>query len=243
MKYSVIIPTYNHCEDYLKPCVQSVLQYSCMTDVELIISANGCVDHTWAYLRSLQDQFEQIGMSSHLKVIWHDEPLGYSKANNVAIAQAACDHVVLLNNDCVLLPQAQNTWLDQLNVPFTQDDRMGVSGIVQAHDSVTQHEFVIFFCVMIHKRVFDQIGLLNETYQVGGCEDVEFCVKAVQAGFTVTTCDQHVHTARPGLWSGAFPIYHKGQGTLLDTDLVSDWSQDLARNQHKLQLTCGIHVR
>ncbi len=70
MKYSVIMPTYNHCEDYLKHCVQSVLQYHGMTDVELIISANGCVDHTWSYLRSLQDQLEQIGMSSHLKVIW-----------------------------------------------------------------------------------------------------------------------------------------------------------------------------
>jgi O-antigen biosynthesis protein len=243
MKYSVIIPTYNHCEDYLHPCVQSVLQYTTMTDVELIISANGCVDGTWTYVHALIDQFEEIGMGNHVKVIWHDEPLGYARANNVAIQEATGDHIVLLNNDCVLLPQQTNTWLHMLHAPFTHNDHQGISGIVQAHDSATQHPFVIFFCVMIDCKVFDQIGMLNDTYEVGGCEDVEFCVKATQAGFQVTTCDSHVHTAQPGLWSGGFPIYHKGQGTLLDTALVPDWAQQHARNQYKLQLTCGIHVR
>ena len=240
MKYSVIIPTYNHCEDLLMPCVQSVLTYSHMADVELIISANGCVDRTHTYLTSLQQEFDQIGMHNHLKVVWSDAPLGYAQANNVAIQQATGDHVVLLNNDCVLLPQHKNSWLDQLHAPFTHDDRMGISGIVSAHDSVTQHAFVIFFCVMIDRILFDHIGLLNTQYEVGGCEDVEFCVKAVQAGFKVTSCDAHVHTAQPGLWSGQFPIYHKGQGTLLDSNLVTNWHHTHARNQQKLQLSCGM---
>jgi GT2 family glycosyltransferase len=240
MKYSVIIPTYNHCDDLLMPCVQSVLQYSHMTDVELIISANGCVDNTLSYVRSLQHDFDKIGMHDHLKVIWSDAPLGYAQANNLAIQEATGDHVVLLNNDCVLLPQMRNQWLDQLHDPFTHDDQMGVSGIVSAHDSMTGHAFVIFFCVMIANKVFDKIGLLNPIYDVGGCEDVEFCVKAVQAGFQVTSCDAHVHTARPGMWSGQFPIYHKGQGTLLDANLVTNWHHIHARNQQKLKLSCGM---
>ena len=46
MRYSIVIPTYNHCEDLLKPCLESIFKYTDMTDVELVISANGCTDNT-----------------------------------------------------------------------------------------------------------------------------------------------------------------------------------------------------
>ena len=236
MKYSVIIPTYNHCADLLMPCVRSVLQYTTMTDVELIISANGCVDDTWAYVHSLKQQFSELGMSNHLKVIWSDTALGYAKANNVAIQQASGDHIVLLNNDCVLLPQNRNQWLHMLQAPFEQDVNTGISGVVLSQDSASLQPFVIFFCVMIDKKVFDRIGLLNEQCEVGGCEDVEFCVEAQRAGYKVTQCEAHLQTARPGLWSGEFPIYHKGQATLMDSELVSNWHHTYDRNQHLLKL-------
>lgn len=235
-KYSIIIPTYNHCEDLLKPCVQSVLQYTHMAEAEIIISANGCVDETASYVHQLQQDFAHIGMQNHLQVVWHDQPLGYATANNVAILQAKGEHVVLLNNDCVLLPQSTNKWLHQLHTPFVQDPHMGISGVVHTQDSFTQQAFVIFFCVMIHKRVFDHIGLLNPIYQIGGCEDVEFCVKAQKAGFTITGCN--THTQAPNLWGGDFPIYHKGQATLFDTQLVKDWHQTHDRNQQILKLSC-----
>ena len=38
---------------------------------------------------------------------------------------------------------------------------------------------------MIHRKVFDKIGLLNEEYGVGGGEDTEFCIEAEKAGFEV----------------------------------------------------------
>ena len=44
MKYSVVIPTYNHCDDFLKPCIESIAQYSDLPDIELIVSANGLQD-------------------------------------------------------------------------------------------------------------------------------------------------------------------------------------------------------
>jgi GT2 family glycosyltransferase len=212
-----------------------VLQYTTMTDVELIISANGCVDHTHVYTQSLQQQFAQLGMANHLKVIWSDVPLGYSKANNVAISQATGDLIVLLNNDCVLLPQARDHWLNLLHTPFTTHGNTGISGVVKSHDQTVDRDFVIFFCVMIEREVFDRIGLLSETYHVGGCEDVEFCIEAEKAGFRVTTCDHDQHTAKAGVWSGAFPIYHKGQGTLHDVQLVPDYAHSQSHNNHQLK--------
>ena len=59
-KYSVVIPTYNNCEKYLKPCIDSIIKYTEMTDVELVISANGCTDNTRAYLDYLKTNGEEL---------------------------------------------------------------------------------------------------------------------------------------------------------------------------------------
>ena len=58
MKYSIIIPTYNHCDDLLKPCVEAVIKYSNLEDIELIIIANGCKDETDGYLAYLHSYFD-----------------------------------------------------------------------------------------------------------------------------------------------------------------------------------------
>lgn len=234
MKYSIIIPTYNHCDDLLKPCVESILTYSRMDEVELIISANGCTDNTQAYLAELTERFASIGMSKHFRYIWNNQPLGYAKANNLAIARASTQKIVLLNNDTVLLPQERHTWLDWLHQPFESNDHAGISCVVKTHDPDADYDFAIFFCVMIDSRVFDRIGLLNTEYEVGGCEDVEFCVEAQRAGFTVDLCINDMHTAKPGMWSGQFPIYHRGQATLHDTELVPNYGQTLERNKASL---------
>ena len=178
MKYSIIIPSYNNCEKYLKPCVDSVIKYSNMDDVELIISANGCTDNTRAYLDYLATAVP------NLKVVWNDKALGYSKANNVAIKQATADKIILLNNDTVLLEQAKNQWLDILDTPFKDPD-CGISCVIKTHSEPAGRSFAIFFCVMVHRKVFDTIGLLNEEYGVGGGEDTEFCIEAEEAGFKV----------------------------------------------------------
>jgi GT2 family glycosyltransferase len=86
-----------------------------MTDVELIVSANGCTDNTWDYL---QQQFVSVGMADHLQILWSDQPLGYSGANNLAIKLAKGQRIVLLNNDLVFLPQERNFWIRALNQPF-----------------------------------------------------------------------------------------------------------------------------
>lgn len=67
-KTSIIIPTYNHLEDCLKPCLESIIKNTDLTDLEVIVVANGCTDGTKEYVESLGDSF---------KLLWFDEPLGY----------------------------------------------------------------------------------------------------------------------------------------------------------------------
>jgi glycosyltransferase involved in cell wall biosynthesis len=226
MKYSVVIPTYNHCDDFLKPCIETIIQYTDLQDVELVISANGCVDNTKQYLEHLKT------IVPNLKVVWSDEPLGYPKATNLGIKAATADKIVLLNNDTKFLPQEKNTWLNLLNAPF-EDEKCGITCVVKEYSRVMQKSFAVFFCVMIHRKVFDRIGLLNEEYGTGSGEDMEFCIQTELAGFEVVEVIRKVALDRK-YFTGSFPIYHFGEGTVHDTSLVPDWKEVFLRNGLRL---------
>ena len=234
MKYSIVIPTYNHCDDLLKPCVDSILQFTDMNNVELIISANGCVDNTKWYLRQLEYQFQSLGFGDNFRSVWSDSPLGYSGACNAGIQAARSSHIVLLNNDCILLKQPRSQWLNLLNKPFVENSKCGISCVIKGPSECAGHDFAVFFCVMISRTCFDTVGLLNTEYNPGGGEDTEFCIEAERAGFQVIPCIDLEWIESVQWYSGEFPIYHKGEGTVHDPMLVPDWSNVFVRNSLKL---------
>ena len=234
MKYSIVIPTYNHCDDLLKPCIDSIFKYTNMRHIELIISANGCTDNTREYLNDLSSQFKSLGFEENLKIVWHDRPLGYSKATNVGIQAATTEYLLLLNNDTILLEQSKDLWLDMLVNPFTKNSRCGISCVIKGPSEPAGKDFAIFFCVMVHRKVFNKIGLLNEEYGVGGGEDTEFCIEAEKAGFEVCQCLDITWSAGSNIFTGNFPIYHKGEGTMHDPTLVPEWNSIFLENSLKL---------
>ena len=212
-KYSVVIPTYNHCEKYLKPCIDSIIKYTEMTDIELVISANGCTDNTKAYLQYLKTAIP------NMQWWWNDEPLGFAKATNVGIKAAKTDKIILLNNDTLLLEQPKNQWLTRLD-----DFHADISSVLTLHSKITNQKFGVFFCTMIDRKVFDTIGLLDESFETGGCEDIDFCFRADQNGFSLVDVG----------FKGDFPIYHVAEGTVHDNSLVQDWKQKFYKNELKL---------
>ena len=219
-KYSIVIPTYNHCDDLLKPCIETLLKYNDVWDIELIISANGCTDNTKQYLEELQHKYQMLGLVDNLKVVWNDQPLGYARAVNAGVRVSTSDLVVLLNNDVVTIDQPRNTWLEILEKQFKINSKCGISCIFKLWSDIPQRAFAVFFCVMIHRTVFNTIGLLNEEYEVGGCEDAEFSLMAEDAGFEVCESVEKSESDDPSVFTGYFPIFHRGEGTMKDTDLV-----------------------
>jgi len=208
MKYSIVIPTYNNCEKYLKPCVDSVIKHTDMSQVELIISANGCTDNTEAYLNYLKTAIP------HFKWVNSKEPLGFAKAVNAGIGAHSADKVIILNNDTVILG---SDWLERLDIG-------SISGVLTNYSPITQRNFAVFFCVMISQKVFDTIGLLNEDFNTGGCEDIEFCLRAEEAGFQIIDVGHR----------GDFPIYHTAEGTVHNLELVQNWDNIFLLNELKL---------
>ena len=217
MKYSIVIPTYNHLEDCLKPCVESVLRNSDMSETELVISANGCTDGTREYVQSIPNA----------RLVWSDQPLGYTEATNKGIIAAIeSQYIVLLNNDVVILDwQSKGDWLRMLEAPFA-DEKVGISGPSKLYFSPTNRTtgarkgqtdgdwFTIFFCAMIRSSLFETIGYLDPVFSPGYGEDIDFCFRAQKYGFKRVQIPQE---ESEWTYTCNFPIYHKAEGTFHET--------------------------
>src|SRR4051812_44043257 len=89
MDLSIIIISYNE-KELLSKCLQSVLLAKTSFKFEVIVTDSGSTDGTRELMR---DKF------SGVKFLDNRKNLGFSKGNNVAIAQASGKMILLLNAD------------------------------------------------------------------------------------------------------------------------------------------------
>lgn len=202
MKYSIVIPTYNHCNDLLKPCIESLIKYTDFSQTELIIVANGCTDGTREYVESLTIPHT---------LLWYDEALGYTKSTNLGIKASSGEYIVLLNNDTEVLPSPQNYWLEKLQSPFGNNDKMALTGSLKLFDPDIKHDFIVFCCAMVKKDIFDRLGLPDEIFSPGYGEDIDFSMRVLQNGYQWECIDETVPIN--GTNVGNFPLWHKGNKT------------------------------
>jgi len=234
-RYSIIVPTYNHLEDCLMPCLNSIVQHTNLEDVEVIVVANGCKDKTAEFVDSLGHPF---------KLVWFDDGLGFTKATNEGIKLAFGEYIILLNNDTILLEKGllKNTWIDMMVSPFLKDDKVGITGPLELYDRYADAKVMIFFCVMIRKKLFDEIGLLDESYSPGGGEDIDFCVKAQQVGYKeVVVPDNDLTFTFTN--EGRFPIYHLGEGTFSEKEWPEYGRKIIKDNGLKNMIRYNKHIK
>jgi len=95
---SVIIPANNE-EAYIGKCLDGLLAQSCAAEVEVLLSANACVDGTVEIAESYSARFVEKGWA--LIILDHPEG-GKPAALNRADDQANCDMRVYLDADVVM---------------------------------------------------------------------------------------------------------------------------------------------
>jgi GT2 family glycosyltransferase len=203
MKFSIVIPTLNRW-DLLNKCLKSVKDNTDLTDGEVIIVSNGCTDYTKVL-------FEAEYKNKHFHMVQWPKPLGYPKAVNMGMSAATGDYVILLNNDTVLFDKS---WLDQLLEPFNNHPKAGVTGLIKRYQG--HKPWVLFFCAAIKREVINKVGLLDETFTPGCGEDIDFCIRAHNAGYSIhqvpeIKLDGVVGTNKV---AGPFPIFHEGGSTV-----------------------------
>ena len=199
---SIVIVTFNQL-GFTKECIDSI---HIRTDepIELILIDNGSTDGTPDYLQSIP----------RAKVILNSDNRGFAPAVNQGLQIATGQQLLLLNNDCVVT----TGWLDGLLHALYDHDSTGLVGPVsnnvsgeqqiavpyrdmtsmdgfawdcRANRSLTITDRLVGFCLLFRREVLDQIGLLDEQFEVGCFEDDDFCRRAKRAGFQ-SVIAQHV---------------------------------------------------
>jgi GT2 family glycosyltransferase len=203
MKFSIIIPTLNRW-DLLSKCLKSIRDNTDLTDAEVIIVSNGCTDYTKAL-------FDIEYKNKHFHLIEWSKALGYPKAVNMGMSAATGDYVILLNNDTELFSK---DWVDQLLQPFYNNPKAGVTGLIKRYQG--GKPWVLFFCAAIKRDVINKIGLLDETFTPGCGEDIDFCIRAYNAGYEIIQVPEVKLENITGTnqMAGPFPINHVGGATV-----------------------------
>lgn len=203
--YSFIVPLYNCLE-----LTQAMLASLAATlpphlPHEVILVDDGSTDGTRAWLAEQR--------KPHWQVLLNDRNLRYAATNNRGAAAASGEHLILLNNDLVLLPG----WFERLVAAHRSlGARAGLIGNVQldARTAAVDHAGIVFnerakpeherraparverwlrpvrkvpavtaACVMLSAALWRELGGFDEAYRNGG-EDIDLCFRARALGRT-----------------------------------------------------------
>jgi len=196
---SVIVVTYNNLA-LTQACLASLTANAQAAALEIIVVDNGSSDGTPAFL-------DQWAKANGQVVILNADNRGFAAANNQGLAVATGDYFVLLNNDTQVTPG----WADTLRRHLDRNPCIGLVGPVtnnignQAKIDLTYsladmpdracgytyrhlgEWFVLptlaFFCVMLRRSTYAQVGPLDEAFGCGFFEDDDYCRRVEQAGF------------------------------------------------------------
>lgn len=186
--FSIIIPLYNQLK-YTKICLESI-QSSLAAHIEIILVDNASTDGTADYLKTLPN----------VKVISNIQNMGFAGGCNQGIRAASGEWVVILNNDVIVGPgwldgmlDAAEYWKLQIITPAIREGKYTYDISAYAREVTGRMQRVIRrgrangICFMVHRSVFDVIGLFDEKFLIGQYEDKDFFLRATRAGFGLGT--------------------------------------------------------
>jgi len=202
----VIILNWNLPEDTIE-CVRSVLR-SDYPNYRVTVVDNGSTDNS---IERLRDEFGDA-----IRLVVNETNLGFGEGNNQGIQQAlvcGADYTLLLNNDTVVAPDM----LSELMQVARSDVQIGITGPViyyadkpndvwfagicfMAQLYVVQRglhlkhplepvegvDFVSGCGMLVGRNVWETVGLFAPEFFMY-YEDLDFCLRAKQAGFRLGT--------------------------------------------------------
>ncbi len=129
MDLSVIVVNYN-TYDYTKACLASALAALNGVTGEIILVDNASKDGS---IEALCSDFQHEG---RVQIIKNDENLGFAAANNIGLAQAQGDFLLLLNSDTVV---REDTFLKTVGFMRTHPLAGALGGRVLLADGTLDH--------------------------------------------------------------------------------------------------------
>lgn len=252
MKLSIIIVSYNQYHHTTGPCLNSLIQDRTLENAEIIVVDNCSDSETKKNLQNAERS------DSRITVIFNDENRGYAGGNNDGVKSATGDILILLNNDTIVThgafhclaslliqhpdwamvgPMTNDCGNDQkiYTDGNTVDEILGQGALWCSHSNRFHYETDLlgFFCVAMRKRVYNQLGGLDESFGLGFYEDTDFCFRAFKKGLKMVITED------------AF-VYHYGSGSFSkvpsETKALLKKNKKIFRQKHGTYPTFD-HVR
>jgi len=178
-KVSIIIPVYNQMKLTIK-CLQDVIR-TYGVETEIIVVDDGSSE---PIKRIIPKLFPDV------KLLINESNVGFAPTINKGIRAASHDLICLLNND-ITLPnhgwlKAMADSMDEFDLTAPAGGRMDDKWNYQTGEAKTRKDkfsYLVGWCILIKREVFDKIGLIPEDFGKGFFEDVLFCYRAERAGF------------------------------------------------------------
>jgi len=200
---TIVIPAYKHTS-LLIDCVNSIIKNTDPDVADILVVCNGCDRDTANFLLESK--------SNTVRFVWYNEPIGFTKAANIGLKLAETPYILLMNTDVTVLDwPPKNLWLTNLIDPLKQNPKTAVTGICNMYFNYGL--YIPFFLVGLRKTTLEQFNYLDQTFSPGYGEDIDFCFKAVAAGYDLNVITNNTSVDEEKIYTAQYPIYHKGQGT------------------------------
>jgi GT2 family glycosyltransferase/glycosyltransferase involved in cell wall biosynthesis len=212
MKVDIIIPIYNQLS-HLKKCLESVLNHSHKVTYCLYLIDDSSDGKTNSFLKSL------ISKYNHVILARNHKNLGFLQSCNRGITLSDAPYILLLNSDVIVTPN----WLERLLTCAESDPKIAAVNPVTNHASNIDIPIVpganflgmdwyikqnshcnypdvvtgVGFCWLLRRSALEEVGVFDEIYDRGYCEDSDLCMRLIQKGYRTVIAD-NVY------------VYHKG---------------------------------
>ena len=201
---SIIIPVFNALED-LKKLFKTMENSNFSENIDVILVNDYSSNETSIFLK------EYIKGRNNWKLLENTENLGFVKTCNRGMKEAKGDIVVLLNSDTMIPPR----WEERILMCFNSDLEIGTASPIASAsglwdmpiidgmtfeqmdehiEKVSDKEYPILlcpegFCIAIRKEVLETLGMLDEIFGRGYCEETELDLRAMNAGWKTCLID------------------------------------------------------
>lgn len=180
--FSIIIPLYNK-ENFVSETLKSVLDQT-FTDYEVIVINDGSTDKSVAAVEQINDKRIKL---------FHQKNQGVSVARNKGIALAQADYICFLDADDFWYPHFLQSFYDLIQkyrsqavfsaafevetqwrtfVPLYSIDASEKDLIVDFFEASKKECVLWTSCVVIHKQVFQQVGMFDPTIRIAQDTDL-----------------------------------------------------------------------
>jgi GT2 family glycosyltransferase/glycosyltransferase involved in cell wall biosynthesis len=204
---SILVVTYN-TREYLAPFFHSIRRSTSYPAYEVIVVDNHSNDGSAGEL----NLFAATDARIHVECL--QQNLGFAGGNNFAARMAKGEYLVLLNPDTIVTAG----WLERLIAALNKDQAIGVVAPVSnfsgnetkvntyyrslrqmdrfaaerarnRRGELIDIDTVPLFCGLIRRKLWEEVGALDEGFQIGTFEDDDFSVRIRKAGYRIVTAE------------------------------------------------------